>query len=216
MRSFCVSIAAVLFLGIMFTGCGPAEKDSDAPEIPARPSTEPITEERVFWGFEDALRGWEIPAWAASKSDYVAESVEISSDFASHGTSSMKIMCDFPGDSWTAALVEIQQYLNLSFYRVLRVDVYLPEDAPRGLNVSMILTVGENWQFVEMARTIPLVPGEWVTVNASIEPGSYDWKRVVPDEKFAQDIRKIAIRVESNQKPMYSGPIYVDNIRAGK
>jgi hypothetical protein len=35
-------------------------------------------------------------------------------------------------------------------------------------------------------------------------------------EAFRQDIRKIDIRVESNNKPAYSGPFYIDNIRVIK
>ena len=127
----------------------------------------------------------------------------------------MKIVSDFPGDTWTASLVEIQQYLDLSPFRAISVDVYLPPEAPAGLKAKLILTVGSNWKFVEMNRSVPLIPGEWTKISASIEPGSYDWKRVVPDESFGQDVRKIAIRVESN-KPKYSGPIYVDNVRMGR
>ena len=104
----------------------------------------------------------------------------------------------------------------MSHYRVISVDLYIPNDAPIGLKVKVILTVGSNWKFVEMSRSVPLVPGEWITITANIEPGSYDWKRVVPDEKFAEDVRKIAIRVESNRKPKYTGPIYVDNVRIGR
>ena len=47
----------------------------------------------------------------------------------------------------------MQQYLDLSQYRVIRADLYLPEDAPMGLKAKIILTVGDNWKFVEMSRT---------------------------------------------------------------
>jgi len=211
-------------------GCGrkekaPAERTAAVPgekraepvkeEIPM-PSTAPITEERVYYDFETDLNGWEIPIWAQGKKDYVAGSAAVSAEAASHGNTSMKIMADFPGGFWTAALVEIQQYLNMSPYRVISVDIYLPEGAPEGLKAKMVLTVGNNWKFVEMSRSVPLAAGKWVTLTANIEPGSYDWKRVVPDEEFAGDIRKIAIRVESNRQPKYAGPIYIDNIRAGR
>jgi hypothetical protein len=104
----------------------------------------------------------------------------------------------------------------MSRYRVIRADIYLPEGAPEGLKAKIILTVGNNWKFVEMSRSVPLIPGEWMTLNANIEPGSYDWKRVVPDEEFSKDVRKIAIRIESNHKPAYTGPIYIDNVRVGR
>lgn len=184
-------------------------------EIPV-PSTAPITEERVYYDFETDLSGWEIPMWAQDKSDYSASKVEVSRDVSSHGTSSMKITASFPGEVWQAALAEIQQYLDLTPYRVISADFYLPEGAPMGLKVKLIVTIGEDWKFVEMSRNVILIPGEWITLTASIEPGSYDWKRIIPDETFAEDVRKIAVRIESNKKPKYSGPIYVDNIRCGK
>lgn len=187
----------------------------EAAVIPV-PSTAPITEERTFYDFEGDLAGWEVPAWALGKTDHVAKEVVLSQDFASKGTSSMKVTADFYGGAWTAALVEIQQYLDLSGYRVIRADVYLPKDAPIGLKAKLVITVGDNWKFVEMNGAVPLMPGEWSTITASIEPGSYDWKRVVPDENFAKDIRKIAVRIESNNKPKYAGVVYIDNVRVGK
>ena len=195
----------------MKPGAGPVKA-----EVPI-PSTAPITEERTYYDFETVdLYGWEVPQWALGKSDYVAKSAVHSGEVASKGKASMKVDADFPGGLWTAALVEIQQYLDLSNYRVIRADIYLPPDAPIGLKAKMILTVGDNWKFVEMSRSIPLVPGEWSTITANIEPGSYDWKRVVPDENFAEDVRKIAIRIESNRKPKYVGTVYIDNVRVGR
>jgi len=189
---------------------------AEAPPKHVEPSSAPITEERVYYDFESNLNGWEVPMWARGKSDYVAMGLESSPKASSHGANSMEIMVSFPGGIWSAALVEIQQYLDLTPYRVISADLYLPPDAPMGLKAKMILTIGNNWKFVEMSRSLPLIPGEWVTLTASIEPGSYDWKRIVPDDKFAEDIRKVSIRVESNRKPKYSGQIYIDNVRCGK
>jgi len=215
----------------MLTGCGTKKEEpvagKTAPGTPkvvtpaekkevAVPSTAPITEERTYYDFEGDLKGWEIPLWAQGKSAYVAKEIIISTDMANEGTGSMKIGADFPGGNWTAALVEVQQYLDLSQYRVIRADLYLPPEAPEGLKVKVILTVGDNWKFVEMSRSVPLEPGKWVTISANIEPGSYDWKRVVPDENFAEDVRKVALRIESNRKPAYTGPIYIDNVRVGR
>ena len=230
-----ISFSVLVLVSLMaFSGCAPSSDQaaelSKKPEVKAVPgqeqkvdspapvpSTLPITEERTYFDFETAdLGGWEVPTWAGGKSDYVAKSVAQSEEFASHGKSSMKIETDFPGGSWTAGLVEIQQYLDLSRYRVISIDIYLPEDAPLGLKAKLIITVGDNWKFVEMSRSVSLMPGEWETLTANIEPGSYDWKRVVPDEKFAEDVRKIAIRIESNNKPAYTGSIYVDNVRVGR
>lgn len=220
-----LAAAGLCVIAVGISGCGrqPAEmkmagtveKKEAAKEAPM-PSMAPITEERTYYDFESDLNGWEIPQWALGKMDYVAKDESLSEEFASRGKSSMKFMVDFPGGTWTAGLVEIQQYLDMSRYRVVRVDIYLPADAPIGLKAKLILTVGSTWKFVEMSRSVPLIPGEWATITANIEPGSYDWKRVVPDEEFAQDVRKIAVRIESNRKPAYSGTIYIDNVRVGR
>ncbi len=226
------SVAAVCSMAVLLVlaGCGKKEEavttttttttiatdQADQQTAMPAPSSAPITEERTFYDFERDLGAWEVPLWAEGKVDHVAKNLEVSQDVASKGMKSMKMDTDFPGGMWTAGLVEIQQYLDLSPYRVIMVDIYLPEGAPLGLKGKVILTVGETWKFVEMNSSTPLLPGEWVTIVGSIEPGSYDWKRVIPDEKFAEDIRKVAIRVESNRKPKYSGPIYIDNIRVGR
>ena len=173
-------------------------------------------EEAVLFSFENGTEGFEIPDWAYEKPDHVQQDIRSSENFASEGNSSLEIDCEFPGGRWTGAIVEIMQYFDWTDYSTLACDLYLPAGAPLGLKGKIILTVGETWKFVEMNSSTPLLPGEWVTVTGSIEPGSYDWKRVIPDEKFAEDIRKVAIRVESNRKPKYSGPIYVDNIRVGR
>ena len=98
-------------------------------------------------------------------------------------------------------------------YGKIACDIYIQEGAPVGLEGKMSLTVGDSWKWVEMSRSFPLKPGQWVTMSANLKPGSIDWRRIQVDDAFRQDVRKIDIRVESNNKPAYTGPIYVDNIR---
>lgn len=220
-----IIISSIMFLGSFLAGCGVSQNTEGKKEVKTGeqskeempvPSTAPITEERTFYDFEQDLQGWEIPMWADGKSEYVAKKVSISQDAASHGTKSMMVVSEFQGNIWAAGLVEIEQYLDIKPWRVIRADIFLPAGSPEGLKAKLILTVGNNWKFVEMNRSIPLMPGQWVTITANIEPGSYDWKRVVPNEEFSEDVRKIAIRIESNRQPQYSGPVYIDNIRVGR
>jgi hypothetical protein len=75
----------------------------------------------------------------------------------------------------------------------------------------MILTVGEEWKFTEMSRTVALVPGKWTNITADLLPGSRSWKMTDVDDNFRRDVRKIHIRIESN-KAAYKGPIFIDNI----
>lgn len=172
-----------------------------------------IAADNVLFSFEQEAEGWEIPEWALEKQDCVGREVGVSKDFAKEGKSSLKLEADFPGKVWTAAIVEVAESFDFTPYTDISCDIYLPKEAPLGLKAKIIFTVGDNWKWVEMARSVVLTPGEWVNVTASFAPGSTNWQRTIVDENFRKDIRKIDIRVESNKKPVYNGPIYIDNIK---
>jgi hypothetical protein len=173
-------------------------------------------QQEVLFSFENGLEGWEIPDWAYEKPDHVQQDIRSSNNFASDGSSSLEIDTEFPGGRWTGAIIEIMQYFDWSDYSTIACDIYLPADAPLGLKAKMILTVGDSWKWVEQSKSASLKPGEWVTVSADLKPGSIDWRRVQVDEAFRSDIRKLDIRVDSNNKPAYTGPVYIDNIRVIK
>jgi hypothetical protein len=176
-------------------------------------STVAYAAEEVLFNFENGMQGWEIPDWAYEKPDHVQREINVSDKFASEGDQSLEVMCEFPGGRWTGSIVEIMQYFDWTDYSKIACDVYLPAGAPVGLKGKMILTVGDSWKWVEMSRSFPLKPGQWVTMTADLKPGSIDWRRVQVDDAFRQDVRKVDIRVESNNRPAYTGPIYIDNIR---
>jgi len=173
-------------------------------------------EAEVLFSFENGLQGWEIPDWAFEKPNHVQKEIASSDAYASEGMKSLEISTEFPGDKWTGAIVEIMQFFDWSDYKGIACDVYIPADAPIGLKASMILTVGDTWKWVEMSRSFELKPGQWVTVEGDLMPGSIDWRRVQVDDDFRKDIRKIDVRVYSNNKPAYTGPVYIDNIRVIK
>jgi len=173
-------------------------------------------EEAVLFSFEKGTDGFEIPDWAYEKPDHVQQDIRSSENFASEGNSSLEIDCEFPGGRWTGAIVEIMQYFDWSDYSTLACDVYLPAGAPIGLKGKIILTVGDSWKWIEMSRSYNVKPGQWTTMTADLRAGSIDWRRIEVDEAFRSDIRKIDIRVESNNKPAYTGPIYIDNVRVIK
>lgn len=175
-----------------------------------------MAEDKVLFDFEKDAQGWEIPEWALEQEDCASESVSVSTDNTRTGTGALKVMTNFPGKVWTGAIVENSDSFDWTPYKEVACDIFVPADAPNGLKARIILTVGENWKFTEMSRAIPLIPGEWVTIGANILPGSEEWKKTVVDENFRKDVRKVSIRIESNKQPVYSGPIYIDNIRVVK
>ena len=178
----------------------------------SQPARHTYKDEFVIFDFEKDEEGWGIPAWALDKPDHVAKTLKRSPYVASNGKGSMEILADFQGGMWTAALAEIDQYLDVRDYEMISVDIYIPPHSPGTLRGKIILTVGEEWKFTEMSRSIRLVPGEWTTVSAKLTEDSMDWKRTKVDEAFKTDVRKIAIRIESDRVP-YFGPVYIDNFR---
>ncbi len=166
----------------------------------------------VLFGFEDGTVGWRIPDWALEKEDYIAKEISQSRDWASQGKNSLAVSSEFLSGKWSAAYVEIEEYYDWSPYSKISVDIYLPKEAPVGLKAKFILTVGEEWKWTEMSKTMPLTAGQVTTITASLAPGSKDWKNTVVDDNFRKDVRKLGIRVESNKNP-YKGKLYIDNIR---
>jgi hypothetical protein len=168
----------------------------------------------VIFDFEGSLQEWAIPEWAKTSADYVGKDLLPSQDFASHGSGSMQLLVDFPGGGkWTGAYTELDMYVtDWTPFSAFAVDLYLPYNAPRGLQGRIILTVGEKWEWTEMNRAYPLEVGKWTTVKVNLKPGSLDWK-FFPEEGFRKDVRKIGLRIESNREPTYQGPVFIDHVR---
>lgn len=186
-------------------------------------------EDKIRFDFEGSLEKWKIPDWAYYQNDHKAISVELSDKMASSGENSLEMMCEFPGNKWIAALVEYNTdndttYLDLSGYKSISVDVYLPKKAPRDLiQARIILTVGDGWHFTEMRYAVPLERGKWTTIKAKLdtpEDESSEWKgRKEKKLIYHQDkVKKIAVRIEYDAAPphrigsKYHGPIYIDNL----
>ncbi len=215
-KDFIVSSFIVLLsLSLAVMGCGKqAENKPVAQNKPVAPAAPVGTgREITLYSFEKDMEYWAIPDWSLEKPDYVTKSAEVSKDYVKIGSSSLKLTTDFPGKTWKAALIELEEYLDWTPYNKISCDIYLPKGAPEGLKAKIILTVGDDWKFTEMSRAVFLIPGRWNTLSASLIPGTDDWKMTVVDDNLRKDIRKMAIRIESNKGPIYSGPIYIDNIR---
>ena len=165
----------------------------------------------VLFDFEYDSENWEIPDWAIDKQDHIATELTHVTGLGSTGNGSLEIQTEFAGSFWNGAVIELAQYISFAGFELISIDIFLPTDAPKGLRGKLIVTYGNDWKFVEMSRSQRLEPGQWNTLMANISDNSMDWKRMNPDETFRSDIRKLALRIESN-KPAYSGPIYVDSL----
>ena len=169
--------------------------------------------ELELFGFEDGLQGWTIPAWEQTAPDYAGRRLDISREMMSHGLAALVFFVDFTGDRWMGAYVErMMDVTDWRPFRILAADVYLPPEAPAGLKARVILTMGEQWQWTEQNRAVPLEPGQWTTVTVNLTADSLDWS-FFPDDTFRRDIRKIGLRIEAERGTTYRGPVHLDDIR---
>ncbi|MFA6141921.1 MAG: hypothetical protein WC738_01310 [Candidatus Omnitrophota bacterium] len=179
----------------------------------------------MHFNFENDTEGWAIPSWAQDQGDCVGKSVSVSSEQFSSGKASLKLTCDFPGNSWAAAVVEYEKNINLRGYRSIIADVYVPKNAPAGfLAAKIIVTAGGPSYWIEMRKAIPLNAGKWTTIKAPLEESPDGelkyWKCKTSDECVVSNldkVSKIAIRIEYNAwasqaGPRYAGDVYIDNV----
>jgi len=172
------------------------------------------SKEIVLYNFEKDPQGWEIPDWAFGKKDNVGKQIGISEFHASDGKYALEVDAEYTGGpKWEAVYVErLIDVTDWSPFSFLSVELFLPKEAPQGLRARIILTVGEEWKWVEMNKTIPLTPGEWTIIKADLTPASMNWRKFI-DDSFRSDVKKMGIRIESNGKIAYKGPIYIDNVK---
>ena len=170
--------------------------------------------EVVMYSFEKDPEGWEIPDWALAKKDHVARQLGVSEFQVSNGKYALEVDVDFSGGKgWEGAYVErVIDVTDWSPFSYLSADIYLPKDAPQGLRARVILTVGDNWKWTEMNKSSALTPGEWTVLKVDLTPNSMAWRRFI-DDSFRSDVKKLGIRIESNGKIAYKGPIYIDNVK---
>lgn len=170
--------------------------------------------EIILYSFEKDPEGWEIPDWTFAKTDHVAKQIGISEHYASHGKYSLEVDSEFSGGpTWEGSYFErLIAITDWSPFKFLSIDMFLPKDAPHGLRARIILTVGEEWKWIEMNKTVRLAPGEWVVIKVDLTSDSMNWRKFI-DDSFRSDVRKLGIRIESNGKIAYKGPIYIDNVK---
>jgi hypothetical protein len=197
-----VKILSIFFILFLLVGYAPAFTDKA------------YSKEIVLYGFEKDPQGWEIPDWVLEKKDCVARQISVSEFHSSEGKYSLEVNSDFASNSlWQVAYVErVIDITDWTPFSYVSLDIFVPREAPQGLRARIILTVGNEWKWVEMNKPVLLMPGEWTVIKADITSESRNWRKFI-DNDFRSDIKKLGIRIESNGKISYKGPIYIDNVR---
>ena len=172
-----------------------------------------FSQEIMMYGFEDNNQGWEVPFWSCEKNEYKTGEVNISKEVSRQGKSSLEMIVDFPGNRWSAGIVEVEGNFDLSESKYIIFDIYIPETAPKCLETKIILAL-EGYHWLEMNKTFNLEPGKWKRVKASLKKNCKWWTncgQIKLTQSLKREIYKIGIRIESNNI-RYAGPVFIDNI----
>jgi len=177
------------------------------------------SQERMIYNCEQYINGWDIPEWPVSEEDYVSPILAVDENFLEDSFSGLKLTVAFDGDEWSAGMIETTGVFDLTLYKAISCRIYLPESAPRGIMARFIITVGDDYTWMELKRPIALTPGRHTRVKAGLRHGNNGWKTTYGGVRIAdwmkEDVRKIGIRIESNIVE-YEGPVYINDIRLVK
>ena len=175
--------------------------------------------EQVIYNCERYIKNWKVPEWSLQKTDYVSPILAINENFKKDSNSSLKLIVSFPGESWSAGIIETEGCFDLTLHKAISFDVYLPKGAPQGIEARTIIVSGEVWQWFEMKNSVEIKPGHRTTVFANLRYGNHNWNTqegvIAITDAIKANICKIGIRIESNIVK-YEGPVYIDNIKLVK
>ena len=161
--------------------------------------------EDVFFDFEDETHLWKI---TTIKNNCVEE-VNLTKEKFLSGEKSLKIKLVLPGEG----SVEKDFYKDLSNYKNIIFNIYIPLDAPDDIKVCFFLQDSE-WLWYQ-TPLFSLKKDQWNKITVNVEPGSPFWENIGHSqpwsEKTIANIRKIGIKIFSNTK--YNGAIFIDDIK---
>ncbi len=159
----------------------------------------------IFFNFEDNFQLWKI---TTLKNNCVKEILLSKEKFLS-GEYSLQIKLELPGEG----CVEKEFYKDLSNYKNLIFNVYVPSDAPDDLKICFFLQDNE-WLWYQ-TPLFTLKKQQWNKITVSVEQNSPFWEGIGHSqpwsEKVISNIRKVGLKIYSNSKSTSS--IYIDDIK---
>lgn len=161
--------------------------------------------EEIFFDFENETEVWKI----VETKNNIVNNVSISTEKFLSNNKSLKITFTSQGEG----LVEKEFFKDLSIYKNIVVNVYIPENISEDLKICFFLQDNE-WLWYQTPLFI-LKKGQWNRILLNVEPSSTIWENIGHSqpwsEKTISSIRKIGIKIFSNIKG--EGIIYLDEIK---
>jgi hypothetical protein len=174
----------------------------------------------LLYGFEQDIEGWNLPDWPdANKNDKGQVVQPICSDEeSSEGHRSLKMTFHIAPARASQGFVGVHPLSDWTMLRRVRMDVYLPPNAPAGLTAHFYM-MQDGWHWRESTPRIALKPGQWTTLETPLVGSGVAAEWGCSEKEFRAglpDVLDFGIRI-GNEEPNrvgYSGPVYIDNVRA--
>lgn len=190
-----------------------SKKTTSSAASPAKEGAPATSSADLFDGFENEDGGWKAGGSSWNDGD-LSSYVEISSDWATEGKSSLKCAFNYASskDAHATFMTEIPAYPDMSAYKSVSFDVYNPLDLP--VQVSFSLSTGDTWYWYE-TNEYDIAAGEKKTVTVDLT--SQDWKCANTNWQFTSklvdrdDVRRVTVKFMLSQGA--EGGVYIDNMR---
>ncbi|MFN4227214.1 MAG: DUF5060 domain-containing protein [Candidatus Ratteibacteria bacterium] len=161
--------------------------------------------ENIFFDFEEDIQLWKI---TSIKNNCVKE-VKFSNEKYIGGKRSLEIKLENYGEG----SVEKEFFKDLSIYKNIIFNIYIPKEAPDDVKICFFLQDNE-WLWYQ-TPLFSLKKDQWNKITINVEPQSTFWENVGHPQPWSEkticNIRKIGIKIFLNTK--FTGSIYIDEIK---
>ena len=125
-----------------------------------------------------------------------------------HGDGVLTFKCNMKKGKGGGLTIQKNQDMDWSDFLLMGFDAYLPEDAPEGMIVSVIVlctSAQQDWDWMQQINVFFPKPGKWSSVRWSI--------RDFPPKLVKEKIRGFGMSFWINEKDAvdYNGELYLDN-----
>ncbi|MCM8786069.1 MAG: DUF5060 domain-containing protein [Candidatus Omnitrophica bacterium] len=168
-------------------------------------STTDFPKENTFFNFEEDIQLWKI---TPIKNNCVKE-VNFSNEKYIGGKRSLEIKLENYGEG----SVEKEFFKDLSVYKNIIFNIYIPKEAPDDIKICFFLQDNE-WLWYQ-TPLFSLKKDQWNKITINVEPQSTFWENIGHSQPWSEkticNIRKIGIKIFFNTN--FTGSIYIDEIK---
>lgn len=180
------------------------------------------TEAVTLYTFNRDTEGWQMPDWPNGNRDpngvlYKPKQVGYPTATDENNKSALYVPVNLVSGKPSQAFVGTAPGTDWSLIDAISVDVYLPKDAPQGLDATLYF-MGNGWQWMLQKKDYILRPGEWTRIEAPLAGFQTDdaWDKTEQEIKAAlTNVIEFGVRISNGKdgSSAYLGPVYLTRFR---